>query len=89
MHERQPGEVPLISRRFGIPNSNKIDVYLKNEGYQALEKALKEMTAEQIIEETKKSNLRGRGGAGFPAGMKWFFVPKDNPKAEIHHRQCR
>ncbi len=38
------------------------------------------MTAEQIIEETKKSNLRGRGGAGFPAGMKWFFVPKDNPK---------
>ncbi len=80
VHERHPGEVPLISRRFGIPNSNKIDVYLKNEGYQALEKALKEMTAEQIIEETKKSNLRGRGGAGFPAGMKWFFVPKDNPK---------
>jgi NADH-quinone oxidoreductase subunit F len=38
------------------------------------------MTSEQIIEETKKSNLRGRGGAGFPAGMKWFFVPKDNPK---------
>jgi NADH-quinone oxidoreductase subunit F len=80
VHERQPGEVPLISRRFGIPNSNKIDVYLQTEGYQALEKALKQMTPEQIIDETKKSNLRGRGGAGFPAGMKWFFVPKDNPK---------
>jgi NADH-quinone oxidoreductase subunit F len=80
VHERHPGEVPLISRRFGIPNSNKIDVYLQTEGYQALEKALKQMTPEQIIEETKKSNLRGRGGAGFPAGMKWFFVPKDNPK---------
>jgi NADH-quinone oxidoreductase subunit F len=80
VHERHPAEVPVISRRFGIKDSHKIDVYLKNEGYQALEKALKEMTPEQIIEETKKSNLRGRGGAGFPAGMKWSFVPKDIPK---------
>ena len=68
----------MISRRFGIPNSHKIDVYLQNEGYQALEKALKQMTPEQIIDEVKKSNLRGRGGAGFPTGMKWCFVPKDN-----------
>jgi NADH-quinone oxidoreductase subunit F len=80
VHERHPAEVPVISRRFGIKDSHKIDVYLRNEGYQALEKALKEMTPEQIIEETKKSNLRGRGGAGFPAGMKWSFVPKDIPK---------
>src|SRR5580704_17646651 len=80
VHPRHAGEVPVISRRFGIPNSHKIDVYLKNEGYQALEKALKQMTAEQIIDEAKKSNLRGRGGAGFPAGMKWSFVPKDIPK---------
>jgi NADH-quinone oxidoreductase subunit F len=79
VHERQPGEVPLISRRFGIPNSRTIDVYLKNEGYKALEKALT-MTPEQIIDELKKSNLRGRGGAGFPTGMKWSFVPKDIPK---------
>jgi NADH-quinone oxidoreductase subunit F len=77
VHERHPAEVPVISRRFGIPKSNKIEVYLKNEGYQALEKALKQMTPEQIIDEMKKSNLRGRGGAGFPAGMKWSFVPKD------------
>src|SRR5271169_5996689 len=80
LHERHPAEVLVISRRFGIPNSKKIDVYLKNEGYQALEKALKQMTPEQIIEEMKKSNLRGRGGAGFPAGMKWSFVPKDTGK---------
>lgn len=80
LHDRLPAEVPLISKRFGIPNSRKIDVYLKNEGYQALEKALKQMTPDQIIDEVKKSNLRGRGGAGFPAGMKWSFVPKDTTK---------
>jgi len=80
VHERHPDEVPVISRRFGIPDSHKIEVYLKNEGYQALEKALKQMTTEQIVDEVKKSNLRGRGGAGFPAGMKWSFVPKDIPK---------
>src|SRR5690348_8413844 len=80
LHNRLSAEVPVISKRFGIPNSRKIDVYLKNEGYQALEKALKQMTPEQIIDEVKKSNLRGRGGAGFPTGMKWGFVPKSNDK---------
>jgi NADH-quinone oxidoreductase subunit F len=80
LHERNPLETPLISKRFGIKDSRKIDVYLQHEGYRALEKALKEMTPEQIIEEVKKSNLRGRGGAGFSAGMKWGFVPKDSPK---------
>jgi NADH-quinone oxidoreductase subunit F len=80
VHPRHAGEMPVISRRFGIPNSNKLDGYLKSEGYQALEKALKQMTAEQVIDEVKKSGLRGRGGAGFPTGMKWSFVPKDIPK---------
>jgi NADH-quinone oxidoreductase subunit F len=80
VHERDAAEVPVISRRFGIKNSRKIDVYRQHEGYQALEKALREMTPESIIEEAKKSNLRGRGGAGFPAGIKWSFVPKDSPK---------
>ena len=80
LHERLKAEVPVISKRFGIRDSRKIDVYLQHEGYQAIEKALKQMTPEQIIDEVKKSNLRGRGGAGFPTGMKWSFVPKDSPK---------
>jgi len=80
LHERQPGETPLISKRWGIKDSRKIDIYLQHDGYKALEKALKEMTPEAIIEEVKKSNLRGRGGAGFPTGMKWSFVPKDSLK---------
>src|SRR5215472_11533985 len=74
---KQPPPVPVTSKRFGLPNSRSIETYLQNEGYQALEKALKQMTPDQIIDEVKKSNLRGRGGAGFPAGMKWSFVPKE------------
>jgi len=62
--------------------AHKIDVALQNGAYQALEKALKQMTPETIIDEVKKSSLRGRGGAGFPTGMKWSFVPKDSPKAK-------
>ena len=80
IHPRQETEIAVISRRFGIENSRNIKVYKQNEGYQALEKALTQMTPEQIIDEVKKSNLRGRGGAGFPTGMKWSFVPKDSPK---------
>ncbi|MGA8267397.1 MAG: NADH-quinone oxidoreductase subunit NuoE, partial [Candidatus Acidiferrales bacterium] len=80
IHERLELEKPVISRRFGIPNSRTIEVYRQNDGYKALEKAVKEMTPEQVIDEVKKSNLRGRGGAGFPTGMKWSFVPKDIPK---------
>jgi NADH-quinone oxidoreductase subunit F len=75
--DRDPAEVPVISRRWGIPNSRTLEVYRKNDGYLALEKALKEMTPDGIIDEVKKSNLRGRGGAGFPTGMKWSFVPKE------------
>jgi NADH-quinone oxidoreductase subunit F len=82
LHAREAGEIPVISKRWGIENSTKIDVFLNHGGYQALEKALKQMTPESIIDEMKKSNLRGRGGAGFPTGMKWSFVPKDSPKAK-------
>ncbi len=57
-----------------------IETYLKNGGYEALKKALS-MKREDIIEEVKKSNLRGRGGAGFPCGLKWSFIPKtEGPK---------
>src|SRR5216683_4710862 len=61
LHPRDPQETPLISRLFGIKDSRKMDVYLQHGGYQALEKALKEMTPAAIIDEVKKSNLRGRG----------------------------
>jgi len=80
LHERHPDEIVVISKRFGIPNSTKIDTYLQNDGYKALQKALTQMTPDSIIDEVKKSSLRGRGGAGFPTGMKWSFVPKDSPK---------
>ncbi len=63
-----------------IPGLDKIDVYIANGGYTALKKALKEMSREQVIEEVKRSGLRGRGGAAFPTGMKWGFMPKGDEK---------
>src|SRR6266403_2811433 len=80
LHERAEQETPLISKRWGIKDSHKINVALQHGAYQALDKALKQMTPESIIDEVKKSSLRGRGGAGFPTGLKWSFVPKDSPK---------
>jgi NADH-quinone oxidoreductase subunit F len=80
LHERNKLETPLISKRWGIQDSRKIDVALQLGAYQALDKALKQFTSEQLIDEVKKSNLRGRGGAGFSTGMKWSFVPKNLPK---------
>ncbi len=80
VHERHPAEVPVITRMFGVADSHKLDVYLNYDGYKGLERALKELTPDQVIDEVKKSNLRGRGGAGFPTGMKWSFVPKESAK---------
>src|SRR5215468_3295120 len=78
-NEPSPLETKVLSRRFGMKDSASIETYLATEGYQAFVKASK-MTPEQIIEEVKASNLRGRGGAGFPTGMKWSFVPRTSPK---------
>src|SRR6476660_3641409 len=69
----------LITKNWGKPDSHTLATYKKNGGYQALKKALT-MEPSAVMDEVKKSNLRGRGGAGFPTGMKWSFVPKDNPK---------
>ena len=66
-----------LSRNFDIPKAYNIDVYEANGGYRALRKAMK-MGGDEIIEEVKKSNLRGRGGAGFPTGIKWSFLPKES-----------
>src|SRR4051812_32851363 len=78
-NEPSPLETRVLTRNFGLPNSASIDTYLQHEGYQAFLKASK-MKPEEIIEEVKISNLRGRGGAGFPTGMKWSFVPRTSPK---------
>jgi len=66
----------LILRDLDIPNIAEIAVYEKHGGYNALRKAIKEMTPDEVIEAVKVSGLRGRGGAGFPAGVKWSFLPK-------------
>src|SRR5215216_4055518 len=71
---------PLQLRRVGLKFSHTLDVYRKNGGYEALKKVLDGMSPDDVIGEVKKSALRGRGGAGFPTGMKWSFVPKDSPK---------
>src|ERR1044072_2114776 len=78
-NEPSPLETRVLTRRFGKPDSPSIDTYLQDDGYQAFLKAAK-MKPEEIIEEVKTSNLRGRGGAGFPTGMKWSFVPRTSPK---------
>jgi NADH-quinone oxidoreductase subunit F len=72
----------ILSKLFDVEQAHTIDVYVEKGGYQAVRKALKDMSPEQILEEVKNANLRGRGGAGFPAGVKWGFVPKgvDKPK---------
>ncbi len=71
---------PLQLARMHLENSALLEVYRQHGGYQALEKVLTSMSPDDVINEVKKSALRGRGGAGFPTGMKWSFVPKDSPK---------
>lgn len=78
-NEPSPLEVRVLTKRFGLPNSASLDTYLATDGYKAIRKAI-DMTQEDIINEVKVSNLRGRGGAGFPTGMKWGFVPRQSPK---------
>jgi NADH-quinone oxidoreductase subunit F len=70
---------PLQLKRMHIKDGHTLKVYRETGGYKSLEKALK-MTPAEIIDEVKKSALRGRGGAGFSTGLKWSFVPKETPK---------
>src|SRR5216110_2852741 len=71
---------PLQLKRVHLENSPTLEVYRRNGGYEAIKKVLDSMSPDDVINEVKKSALRGRGGAGFPTGMKWSFVPKASPK---------
>jgi len=73
-------EKKVLFKYIDDPAQLTVGTYVSHGGYQAWEKVLKEMKPAEVIDEVKKSGLRGRGGAGFPAGLKWSFVPKDNPK---------
>ncbi len=68
----------IIYREKDVPNIHKLDVYVKHNGYDALKKAIS-MKPADVITEVKASNLRGRGGAGFPTGVKWSFIPQSEP----------
>jgi NADH-quinone oxidoreductase subunit F len=71
---------PILTKHVNEPNSYTLDFYLQRQrGYEGLRKALS-LQPNDIIEQVKASGLRGRGGAGFPTGMKWQFVLKDTPK---------
>jgi len=70
---------PVLTKYVGEPQSHTLDFYLKHQGYEGLKKALA-MKPDQVIEAVKASGLRGRGGAGFPTGMKWQFVLRDSPR---------
>lgn len=70
----------LLLKDINVPGIQSYDVYRRQGGYTAVEKALREMTPEQVTEEVKMSGLRGRGGAGFPTGLKWTFIDRKSGK---------
>src|SRR6201995_5585158 len=76
----------LLLEHINVPGINTFDVYRSKGGYAAVEKALKTLTPEEVVEEVKKSGLRGRGGAGFPTGMKWSFLAK--PEGVARYLVC-
>jgi NADH-quinone oxidoreductase subunit F len=71
---------PVLTKRWLSPRSWTLETYEQLEGYQALRKALTEMTPDEVVTVVKDSSLRGRGGAGFPTGMKWQFIPQNDGK---------
>ena len=80
-----PKEVRLLSRGWGDPRTRTLEGWKALGGYEGLDRALK-MSRDEVIEEVKESGLRGRGGAGFPCGVKWSFMPKE--KKGPHYLCC-
>jgi len=70
---------PVLLRRAAVERGTELEVYERTGGYQALRKAIGALTPQQVMDEVSAANLRGRGGAGFPTGRKWSFLPKDAP----------
>jgi NADH-quinone oxidoreductase subunit F len=75
----QPGACVALTERYGIEDAHTIEVYEQHGGYEGLRKAL-EMEPSAIIDVVKEAGIRGRGGAGFPTGLKWSFVAQDTGK---------
>src|SRR5580692_9304910 len=76
----------LLLQNINEPGINTFEVYRSKGGYASVEKALKTMSPDEVVEEVKKSGLRGRGGAGFPTGMKWSFLAK--PEGVARYLVC-
>jgi NADH-quinone oxidoreductase subunit F len=76
MGREEARDVKIVTKNFGVEGSHTLAVYRSRGGWQAFEKAIA-LAPAAIVDEVKKSALRGRGGAGFPTGLKWSFVPKD------------
>ncbi len=75
-------QTKILTQHIDVPGIDTLAVYRQHGGYAAVEKALKTMSPDAVVEEVKKSGLRGRGGAGFPTGMKWSFIDRKsgNPR---------
>lgn len=74
---------PVLSKRFAVKDSQSIETYVREDGYQMARRTITELTPEQVIAEVSASNLRGLGGAGFPTGKKWSFIPKQTSKPKF------
>jgi NADH-quinone oxidoreductase subunit F len=74
-----PDYEPVLLANINKPDSHTLAVYQAGGGYRALRRALEDLSPAEVAGEVRRSNLRGRGGAGFPTGLKWSFLPADHP----------
>ena len=69
-------QTKVLLRNVGVPNSYEIETYIQHDGYRVWQETLKQRQPAEVVEVVLNSGLRGRGGAGFPAGRKWMFLPE-------------